>query len=206
MRVAATVIGCLVVALSWAGCSSTDNQPKASAGKDGGSHDDGGRDPNLNCVKPGTSSNEKGVGGYCETNADCPSVAGGFILCSGSFATTPLYSWFCTTLCNVDADCGTGAFCGHSDLGNGCVPNACGAQPDGGSEGSTEGGDAAGDAASDHAVEAAPEASPDVAGEAAPDAPAESATDAAPDGGADAAPDIASPDASSADASDASSD
>src|SRR5687767_11181700 len=35
------------------------------------------RDPNANCVKPGTPNNERGIGGYCESGpVDCVYEAG----------------------------------------------------------------------------------------------------------------------------------
>src|SRR5262245_60402783 len=110
MRVAAWVVGCLAIGVAWSGCSSTDNQPKAAASPDGGRRD-------MNCVKPGTPRNEKGVGGYCESSAECQGDVGGFFLCSADFESTPRTAWFCTTFCTVDSDCGTNAYCGHSDLG-----------------------------------------------------------------------------------------
>jgi hypothetical protein len=188
MRVAAAVIGCLVIGVAWSGCSSTDNQPKGAAGaggsggQAGGPSDDGGaRDPNLNCVKPGTPNNEQNVGGYCESTSDCPSDAG-TVICSNVLDTTPRYAWFCTKLCSTDTECGTGAYCGHSDLGNGCVPNPCGAPPDGGVPDATaEAGDAAADAAPDQAPDVAPEASPDVMLEASPDVAPEAASDTSAD-------------------------
>jgi len=184
MRAAAAVIGCLVVGLAWAGCSSTDNQPKGaggsagSSGHDGGSQDGGPRDPNQNCVKPGTPNNERGVGGYCESSADCVTDLGALFFCSADFEITPRYAWFCTTFCTFDSDCGSHAFCGQSDLGGGCVPNGCGAAPDGGGDASD---DVASEATSDGAPEGAPDSSPEAAADGAPDV----APDVTPDVGAD---------------------
>ena len=81
------------------------------------------RDPSLNCVKPGTPSNEAGVGGYCEKQKDCKSDAGPRI-CTSDFSADP-YAWFCTALCDLDPQCGVGAFCLKTDAGNACLPYSC---------------------------------------------------------------------------------
>jgi hypothetical protein len=184
---AAAAVGCLVIGLAWAGCSSTDNHPppQGSGGSAGaGGHaggpagDSGARDPNLNCVKPGTPNNEKGVGGYCESSLECQSDTGGFFICSADFDTTPRYAWFCTTFCTIDSDCGSNAYCGHSDLGGGCVPYGCGTGPEGGYPDSAPEG---GDASADRTADVAPEGAPDVASEAAADVATEVAPDVAPD-------------------------
>jgi hypothetical protein len=200
MRIAAAVIGCIVVGLAWAGCSSTDNQPKGAGGSAGaGGHagappsDSGSRDRNLNCVKPGTPNNEKGVGGYCESSAECASDVGGFFICSGDFDTTPQYAWFCTTFCTVDADCGSNAYCGHSDLGGGCVPYGCGTGPEGGYPDTGAGADTGADVVADRGPDAAPEGGPDVAVEGsldvaldvAADVPADAPPEATVDGATD---------------------
>jgi hypothetical protein len=90
----------------------------------------------ANCVKPGTPNNEVGVGGYCETDSDCAGT-----LCSGVYG-APVHDWFCTKLCKIDSDCGSGEYCAHNDpRGVACVPLTCGS-PDAGADG---GGDATGD-------------------------------------------------------------
>jgi hypothetical protein len=136
----------------------------------------------MNCVPPGKPNNEMGVGGYCESSADCPSAPGQFIVCSNFLETTPRDSWFCTKICMTDADCGVGAYCGQSDIAKGCVPNACGVGPDGG-------GEAGVDAATDQASEAATEAAPDVAAEGPSEAAADVTVDVAADGAFDAGSD-----------------
>lgn len=91
------------------------------------------RDPNANCVKPGTANNEMGVGGYCEPGTDqCVSDAG-IRFCTGAFG-APSDHWFCTRPCVMDSECGSGAYCDHDPQGNGCVPNICGTPPDGGTK------------------------------------------------------------------------
>jgi len=86
------------------------------------------RDPNANCVKPGTPSNERGVGGYCEAGpVDCIYEAGPRF-CTADFkevASVPDDAWFCTTTCTIDDECGSGAVCQTSGVGNGCVPLVC---------------------------------------------------------------------------------
>ena len=83
------------------------------------------RDPNLNCVKPGSPGNELGIGAYCEKQADCHRVDGGPpLLCTAAFSSDP-YAWFCTTPCSSPTECGSGATCVDSPDGSGCVPFSC---------------------------------------------------------------------------------
>jgi len=89
------------------------------------------RDPDANCVKPGTPDNDAGVGGYCETQDDCKKLDGG--LCTAKYTTDPT-EWFCTKPCDVDSQCGFGAICAVSTDGNGCVPISCVGPDDGGSD------------------------------------------------------------------------
>jgi hypothetical protein len=85
--------------------------------------------PPTNCVAPGTPNNEKGVGGYCQTSADCISSVS---VCSALFGAPP-GDWFCTKLCTLDTECGTGAYCAHDPRGMACVPLPCGS-PDAGTD------------------------------------------------------------------------
>jgi len=86
------------------------------------------RDPNDNCVKPGTPNNEVGVGGYCEPGrGDCPSDAGASF-CSADYnelAPIPDDQWFCSTICVTDDECGTGMKCNEGDFAKGCAPFDC---------------------------------------------------------------------------------
>jgi hypothetical protein len=91
------------------------------------------RDPNANCVKPGTPNNERGIGGYCESGPRDCQYEGGPRFCTADFrdiATVPDDQWFCSTVCTMDEECGTGAYCFANEFSNGCVPTVCG--PDGG--------------------------------------------------------------------------
>lgn len=106
----------LIAALAWA-CAPT------------GTPTDAGRDapivaPAESCVQPGAEGNEIGVGRFCSPRR-------------GQCATTPLArlcvpdaapevtDWYCTRLCDSDADCGTAALCLGDARGMGCVPIAC---------------------------------------------------------------------------------
>jgi hypothetical protein len=95
-------------------CSSDEPPPEQKT-------DAGPRFPN-NCVKPGTKNNEQGIGGYCESNADCVS---GKSLCTGVFGAPPNAS-FCTRLCSGDPNCGEGLYCANDPRGVACVPIVCG--------------------------------------------------------------------------------
>ena len=86
------------------------------------------RDPDANCVKPGTPNNERGIGGYCEPmRGDCESEQGPRF-CTADFAeltTVDDDKWFCTTVCETNEECGTGVICAVSGTRKGCVPPAC---------------------------------------------------------------------------------
>jgi hypothetical protein len=119
----------MVGAVTLAGCSSEgDIVPKkdrfARPGFDAGKPP---RDPSLNCVKPGTPNNERGVGGYCEQGSDCPDDLGPSF-CTGEFAEIGVIDddkWFCSTLCDEDSECGAGLSCVAGVSGRGCSPFAC---------------------------------------------------------------------------------
>jgi hypothetical protein len=86
------------------------------------------RDPNANCVKPGTPNNERDVGGYCEPGrGDCESEQGPRF-CTADFAeltTVEDDKWFCTAVCLSDSECGTGVICAESAGRKGCAPVVC---------------------------------------------------------------------------------
>ncbi len=89
---------------------------------------DGGQEAARTCPPPGTPNNELGLGGYCKTSSDCSNAAG-LRFCVADFGSDN----FCTGLCTVDADCGSGAiYCAHTAQGSGCVPLACSTPPEGG--------------------------------------------------------------------------
>ena len=88
----------------------------------GGSSGAAGRDPNANCVKPGTPNDEQGLGGYCETNADC--VVGKSVCTSAHGA--PPDAWFCTRPCGDGSGCTPGLYCAQDPRGMACVPLVCG--------------------------------------------------------------------------------
>ncbi len=117
---AVVVASASVVSAGAYGCSS--HEPSGDTKADSGSSEASGRDPNANCVKPGTPNNEQGIGGYCETNADCVS---GKSLCTGLFGAPP-DAWFCTRPCKDDPNCGDGLYCANDSRGIACVPIICG--------------------------------------------------------------------------------
>jgi len=139
-------------------CSSSDDERSADdAGRDPDAHD-----PLTNCVKPGTKNNDQGIGGYCQTHADCvPGVS----LCTGAVGAPP-NAYFCTRLCAKNPNCGDGLYCAVDDRGTVCVPYTCGIA-DASIEASSDAeasNDA--DAASDAGSDAASDAGSDAAGDA----------------------------------------
>ncbi len=152
-------------AASFVACGSSDSNPSAASPAtptDASTSADGATaeaasdavseepqfDPDANCVKPGTASNEKGFGGFCTKTEDC--TGSGLHVCSGEFG-APIDHWFCTGPCSTDDDCGTGAACASNDLGRGCVPLVCLGSDGGGAESGSDAAssDAASEAASD---------------------------------------------------------
>jgi hypothetical protein len=137
----------VVVAAFVLACSSSSSSGGTTDATTDGNTDSAGIDP-MNCVPPGTKGNEKGLGGYCSPGGgECNYAApGGHALpCSADFSTPP-HAWFCTTVCNVDSDCGSGEFCSPPDPAThekGCVPNTCRSLEDAGL------GDTSSDATSD---------------------------------------------------------
>jgi len=88
------------------------------------------RDPNKNCVKPGTPNNELGVGGYCDPGdgkQDCVTNLpdGGKIITFCSAIQAPPDEWFCTKACMMGDSCGTAAHCACQGGQCGCVPDVC---------------------------------------------------------------------------------
>lgn len=107
-----------------------------------------------NCVKPGATGNDKGVGAYCDPTQTCPksSDKNVFLICTSIDKSTPTDSFFCTAPCTLDSDCGENAFCAKQSAGAGCVPFSCGTPPDsdGGSD-ANDSTDASDDVSSDDA-------------------------------------------------------
>ncbi|MET0593682.1 MAG: hypothetical protein ABW133_13345 [Polyangiaceae bacterium] len=148
----AVILGCVVALASLAACSSEgDVLPKKGQSKpttpDAGqtvdvapdvrvedvSNDGDGkapRDPNANCVKPGTPRNDRDIGGYCEPGrGDCESSQGPRF-CTADFrdiAPVEDDKWFCSSICTMNEECGMGALCAEAPGGatRGCVPVAC---------------------------------------------------------------------------------
>ena len=137
----------LLVCVSLLGCDNGSGPP-VDAGR---TYRDGAYE---NCVLPGTTGNDAGVGGYCEMASDCPTGT----LCTGLFG-APSNDWFCSKLCSLDASvspCGEGAMCIADPRGIACVPLIC--IGDAGSDAPTDApldvvgdvaGDVVGDASSD---------------------------------------------------------
>ena len=125
-----------------AACS---NSPVATDGGDATAVEDTGppRDPNKNCVKPGTPNNELGVGGYCDPKDDAgnfknppdckpiPDGDGGMLYSFCTAGHADLDQWFCTRPCMLgdDSPCGSTGYCGCRGMECGCVPNICGSPP-----------------------------------------------------------------------------
>jgi hypothetical protein len=157
-------------------------------------HPDAINDP-KNCVAPGATSSEKGVGGYCSPGAgQCvhAGTGGTATLCSADFG-APSHEWFCTITCTTTADCGPGGgTCLSAPFAQICVPASCaGALGDASSSvvdsGSGDAGDAeaAHDAATHHdAAVDAPTTSHDASHDSSSKADAEEDAHKASDGSA----------------------
>jgi hypothetical protein len=74
------------------------------------------------CVEKDSKPNEKGVGRYCDKDEN--SACGYGLVCTALFG-APEGSWFCTTPCSDDSDCGSGAHCFSEERGKGCVLDRC---------------------------------------------------------------------------------
>lgn len=72
----------------------------------------------LCCGQPGDTGNELGVGKYC-TGFDCTGMAN---LCS-TLGDPQLH--FCTMVCQMGGNCGTGATCQCQGGQCGCFPDSC---------------------------------------------------------------------------------
>jgi hypothetical protein len=114
MRISAIVL-CLVVA-SCAGGGDKGSPTDMTAIRD--------LAPTPGCGHPGDTGNSKGVGKYCQSNADCSPPAG--------FCTAEVGKGHMCTIINCDpmkdpvSECGDqGALCRCSGLGCGCVPGRC---------------------------------------------------------------------------------
>jgi len=122
-----------VVFLAGAGCGGEDMaEPGPTAegegeGEAGEGEGEGPAGPANDCVSPGATGNELGIGAYCDRGGDqceaLPTVA----FCTADFrADDPI--WTCTRLCSADEDCGSGAVClsfaGRPEEET-CVPAAC---------------------------------------------------------------------------------
>lgn len=103
------------------GTSTSDSNAGSGSGAGTGSDSSKGGDTAKVCVKPGDKGNEKGIGAYCETTAQCKSG----LLCTKDFGAGPTEPWFCTATCDDDASCGADAMCFAETRGKGCLPNAC---------------------------------------------------------------------------------
>lgn len=103
----------------------------ATAGGDGGTFI-----PGPPCAPTGAPGNELGVGKYCTTGGgQCSTSAS---ICLADY-TTGEWGDFCTKLCNVDADCGSGATCKGASSGSikTCIPTSCAISADAGADGGT---------------------------------------------------------------------
>jgi hypothetical protein len=93
----------------------------------GGMPDAGGADAG-NCVAKGYAGNEKKIGAYCDNDTACPFQVDPFLVCTAGHDPTNTHL-FCTSPCQNDSQCGTGAYCMHDTAGAGCVPTQCGGAP-----------------------------------------------------------------------------
>jgi hypothetical protein len=89
-------------------------------------------DAEVTCVVPCAPGNEFGVGRYCTKNGGQCRDNSPSIFCTQDYDDTPL--GYCTRPCVDDLSCGTGAVCLHESAGSGCIPAACVAPEDGGTD------------------------------------------------------------------------
>ena len=76
------------------------------------------------CAAPGATGNELGVGEECTTGESACTTNPAAKVCLADY-TTGEFGNFCTMLCTLDQECGTGAVC-HGPAGRAvCMPNAC---------------------------------------------------------------------------------
>lgn len=91
----------------------------AKAGGDGGTFI-----PGPPCAQTDAPGNEIGVGKYCtKGGGQCPTSAS---ICLADY-TTGEFGDFCTKICNVDTDCGSGATCRGASTSSikTCIPTSC---------------------------------------------------------------------------------
>jgi hypothetical protein len=77
------------------------------------------------CNDPSNQGNSLGVGKYCDTSSMCTGMAS---LCATLGDPT---QHFCTMLCQMGGNCGTGATCQCQGAQCGCTPDACVTPPPG---------------------------------------------------------------------------
>lgn len=85
--------------------------------------------PPGSCAQPGDVGNDIGVGTFCTPRGgECAAFpqAG---LCVVMIAPDE-GQWFCTRLCDTDADCGADAVCTGDGRGAACVPARCAPEPE----------------------------------------------------------------------------
>jgi hypothetical protein len=88
----------------------------------GGQGGDAGRPPSgPPCAAPGDTGNDVGVGKFCSAGGNQCTGNGGAPLCLGDYVQND-FANFCTTQCQADQECGTGAVCTSSKI---CVPSKC---------------------------------------------------------------------------------
>nr|HEX4315259.1 hypothetical protein [Kofleriaceae bacterium] len=95
------------------------------------SHGGGGVDActgGSGCSEPCNAGNEAGVGKFCtKGGGECSNNPAPFLFCTIDYVADGSSTvGFCTGVCGSDADCGAGATCSGSGMGNtGCVPDVC---------------------------------------------------------------------------------
>ena len=139
----------------------------------------------LNCVAPGASSSELGIGGYCSPGGEqCLHAGSGGTPtdCSADFG-APSHEWFCTITCTLSTDCGPGGgTCVTTPFAQVCVPTACNKNLGDASTGYTDGGDAgsttdAGDSGAAHDGSTSDAAPHEAAHDGSVDAPSDASHD-----------------------------